>query len=418
MTNRHRIWTHIGLLWMTGLALASCMAPEYTRGQSSAHRAPARGMELAASASIISPYDYGKVTEEQSRAIAAQKVVRVGLLLPLTGRSSDLGRALQDAATVSLFDKYARLSVNQQTVRVELLPKDTGDTPEQAAAAAQAAIRDGAQFIIGPLFADATAAVAPIARAANIQVLSFSNTRTQAGVNTYMFGFSPQEQTERIVSFAITNNRKRIAVLAPSTPLGDTVVTAAREAALKMDVKLITEARYLVQGSGMDTALNTLVPKGQELTFDTLLLPEGGAALDTIMRGLSARGVKPSTVQFIGTGIWDDITLLRRVNLDGAWFASSPPEQTTQFELRFRSTYNYTPPRIASLAYDAVALTVTLATSGRPFDAVTLTNTSGFAGPANGIFRLRGNGIVQRGLAVMKVEGASPRMIAPPPKGF
>jgi branched-chain amino acid transport system substrate-binding protein len=152
--------------------------------------------------------------------------------------------------------------------------------------------------------------------------------------------------------------------------------------------------------------------------FDAILIPEGGATLDTILRGLNSRGVKPSNVKFLGTGLWDDAELLRRVNLESAWVASSPPELTSQFDARFRETYKYAPPRIASLTYDAVALTVTLATSGRAFDTPTLTNAGGFAGPANGIFRLRANGQVQRGLAVMQVYGGSLKVVSPAPSSF
>ena len=399
---------------IAGVLVSSCMAPPprpYGTQQ-------APNLSRSLTAAVISPYGNTATNTEDTEAMANQKVVRVALLLPLSGRNAALGKALQDAASVSLFDKYARLSVRDQTVRVELLPKDTGDTPEQAARAASEALAQGAEFIIGPLFADATAAAAPIAQAKNISILSFSNTRTKASPGTYMFGFSPAEQTDRIVTYALQNGKSRIAVLAPNSPLGETVLAAARDAASKQGQKLAGEAKYLLQGAGMDTALNSLVQAGQTPAFDAILIPEGGTALDTIMRGLNARGVRPSTVQFLGTGLWDDGELLRRVNLDTAWFASSPPTLTSQFEARFKTTYGYAPPRIASLAYDAVALAVTLATSGRPYDAITLSSPSGYSGPANGIFRLRANGITQRGLAVMQVDGANLKVISSSPTGF
>ncbi len=414
---RHRFSKTMAATMMATVLLTSCMAPP-PRG-SSTQRAPNMGRDLApGSSTTISPYDHLAANSGEDAAIANQKVVKVALLLPLTGRHAELGRALQDAAAVSLFDKYARLSVSAQTVRVELLPKDTGDTPDQAERAMNEAIADGAEFAIGPLFADATSAAAPIARAKNISVLSLSNTRTQASPGTYMFGFSPAEQTERVVNYAIANGRVNIAVLAPNSALGDTVIAAAREAAQKNGIKLAVEAKYMLQGAGMDAALNNLVVAGKKPTFDAILIPEGGPTLDTIMRGLSARGVRPSTVKFLGTGLWDDAELLRRVNLESAWFASSPPDMTTQFEKRFLGTYKYAPPRIASLSYDAVALAVTLATSGRPFDTVTLASPAGYAGPANGIFRLRANGITQRGLAVMEVQGGNRKVISPAPAGF
>lgn len=413
MKNRHRFWMTAASI-AVALVLVGCMAPPPR--PIATQRSPNISRPLAPSASVISPYS--SAADADAEFLAGQPVVRIGLLLPISGRNAELGKALQDAASVSLFDKYARLSVRQQTVRVELLPKDTGDTPEQAARAMADAINDGAQFVIGPLFADATSAAAPIARSKNISVLSLSNNRTQASVGTYMFGFSPGEQTDRIVNYAILNGKTRIAVLVPNSPLGEQVLAAAREAAQKQGVKLAAEAKYMLQGAGMDTALNTLVAPGSTPNFDAILIPEGGAALDTIMRGLSSRGVKPSNIKFLGTGIWDDADLLHRVNLDSAWFASSPPALTSQFEQRFKATYNYAPPRIASLSYDAVALAVTLATSGRPFDSTSLTNPAGFSGPANGIFRLRANGITQRGLAVMEVNGSNLRVISAAPNGF
>lgn len=408
--NRERFWQTAIITVATALIVSSCAPPPVR--PSSIQRAPNQAQTLA-----TSPYSNAAINEGDA-ATANQKVIKIGLLLPLSGRSADLGKALQDAATVSLFDKYARLSPRQQNVRVELLPKDTGDTPEQATNAIQQAVDDGAEFIIGPLFADATSASSPIARGKNINVLSLSNTRTQASPGTYMFGFSPAEQTERVVSYAIASSKTRVAVLAPSGPLGDIVLDAAISAAQQQGFKLAGQARYTAQGAGIDAALNTLVAAGKPPNFDAILIPEGGPTLTTILRGLSARGVKPGTVKFLGTGLWDDADLLRRVNLESAWVASSPPELTSQFEARFRETYKYAPPRIASLTYDAVALAVTLATSGRAFDTANLTNPAGFAGPANGIFRLRANGLVQRGLAVMEVRGGGLRVISAAPSGF
>lgn len=422
MRHRHRF----SLLLVVGaLLLSGCTASEtnYTPGYSGAQQAPKNLRPLAAGTAVIAPPGSAAAantaTDSTSTpANAAARTVRVGLLLPLSGSRSELGRALQDAATISLFDKYARLSPRLQTVRVELIPKDTGDTPDQAARAMEAALADGASFIIGPLFADATATSAPLARAKNIPVLSLSNTRTQAMAGTYLFGFSPGEQAARIVTYALSAGKSRIAALVPEGPLGDTVLTAARETAAKQGTKLVIEATYQTHGAGLDTALNKLVKAGEPAPFDAILIPEGGPALDTILRGLAARGVRPNNVQFLGTGLWDDAELLRRVNLQTAWFASSSPELTSKFETRFTTTYHYAPPRIASLSYDAVALAVTLATSGRPFDNATLTSRAGFSGPANGVFRLRPDGIVERNLAVMRVEGGNRTIISPAPEHF
>lgn len=415
---RHQISTALAALAL--LALSACDRP-YTPPPSPRELAP-----FPVSQGRLAPDQPGSGAIQATSTIAAPagdmfqtgRTVRVGLLLPLTGRSAEMGRAMQDAATLSLFDKYAALSVRQGTVKVELLPKDTGDTPEQAVAAMQSAIDEGAEFIIGPLFSDATEAAAAVARAKNIQVLSLSNNTARGGNGVYMYGFSPQEQAARVVTFAAGAGKARIAALVPDSPFGTMVLGAARDAMAKQGMVLAKEVRYSPQGVGIDAAANALVPDGAAPDFDALLLPEAGPALGTILRALNARGVSSRNVQLLGTGIWDDAALVRRVPLEDAWLASSPPAATALFENRFRSTYQYVPPRIASLAYDAVALTVTLATSGRPFSADMLTSDAGFIGPANGVFRLRPDGRTERGLAVLQVQAGAFKVVAPAPTGF
>jgi branched-chain amino acid transport system substrate-binding protein len=396
------------------LVLASCAkVPQRTPQYAPAQRAPITNGNAAYALPSTITADSASPTP-----VAVKKVVKVGLLLPLTGRNAELGRAMQDAATVSLFDKYARLSTKQQEIRVELISKDTGDSPDTARSAAKEAIAEGVSIIIGPVFADATEAIAPIAAAKQVPVLSFSNSRLRDGTGSYMLGFSPYEQARRVIAYAVSTNKQRIGLLLPRTPLGDAVRAAAKQVANDTGKLVLVEASYAAQAVGVEEAITKLLPAGKAPAFDALMLAETGQPLESILRSLSAHGVTPSNLQFMGTGVWDDANLLARTNLDKAWLASSPPATTEQFDARFRSTYNYSPPRISSLAYDAVALAVTLATSGRAFTPENMTGTGGFVGPANGIFRLRADGSVERGLAVLKVEGGKLKVISPAPTAF
>ena len=77
--------------------------------------------------------------------------------------------------------------------------KDTGGTPEGAAAAAQAALAEGAGLILGPLTSAETAAVAPVARAANVAVLAFTNDPSQAQPGVWPLGITPGQQVRRLV---------------------------------------------------------------------------------------------------------------------------------------------------------------------------------------------------------------------------
>lgn len=413
--NRHRFWNY-GLLALVVLIATGCMLRSGTDSRTAAAPAQAHPQRAPGMYQPLAPESATIQQGIAPQTVAVTQTVKVGLLLPITGRHAELGKALQDAAAISLFDKYARLSPNQQSIRVELIPQDTGDTPRQAAAAAQAALDAGATLLIGPIFSDATEAVVPVAAARNVPVLSFSNSFARAGKGVYVFGFSPQEQTARVVRFSISSGKLRIAALIPNSPLGETVRVGMREVLKKAELTPVAEVTYTSQGVDMDKALTQLVPVEGKPNFDALLVPEGGPALDIMLRALATRGVTPANVQFLGTGIWDDPMLLHRVNLDGAWFATSPPQSTAQFLDRFQSTYHYTPPRIASLAYDAVALAVTLATSGRPYTNANLVSEAGFLGPANGIFRLRNSGQVERGLAIVRIQAGALQVISPAPE--
>lgn len=384
-------------------------------------------------AACVSPAEMGKPSAQQAArpqvyvpepspqstgpmtALPEARTVKVALLVPMTGKHAELGRAMQEAATLALYDKYAGLSAQQAAIQVAILPKDTGDSPEMAAIAAKSAIAEGAELIVGPIFSDAVPAVAAEAAEKDIQVITFSNNVAVAKPGVYVFGFTPEAQVERVIGYAISQ-QWQVAALTPNNPYGQKVLEIAKRRATSEEQTIAPVSLYLPQGIGVDKAADDLV-KDRAL-FEALLLPDVGAPLDTVLAALSARGITSENTQFLGTGLWDDPAVTRQHALEGAVLASSPPQLTEAFTTRFRGVYGYMPPRIASLAYDAVALAVTFATTGRAFDAATLTNPSGYSGPANGAFRLLSDGTSERGLAVLKVVGGNFEVVSPAPARF
>ena len=117
---------------------------------------------------------------------------RVAILLPLSGPRADIGQAMLHAAQLALDGPGAP----------PLDVKDTGGTPDGAAAAAQSAIAEGAGLILGPLTSPETAAVAPVARAANVAVLAFTNDPSQAQPGVWTLGITPGQQVRRLVAAA------------------------------------------------------------------------------------------------------------------------------------------------------------------------------------------------------------------------
>ena len=371
--------------------------------------------------------------------------IHVALLLPLSGPSAGIGRAMLDAAQMALFDIADEHFV--------LLPRDTEGTPEGAARAAAATIADGAELILGPLLAGEVEAVKPLARQAGISMVAFSTAEQLAGDGTFLLSFPPRQSVNRIVAFAHERGATRFAALAPSTPYGQLVVDALRAAAASVGASVVQSETYdpaatdlrpvvrrlanfddrraalarerqQLQAAGDEAsrqALQRLAGRetSGEVNFDAVLLPDGGGKLKAVASLLPYFDIDPGKVRILGTGLWDEPGLGTEPALVGGWFAAPPPAARGDFERRFRSLYGQAPPRLATLGYDATALAATLARKPRStaFTAASLTDPSGFAG-VDGIFRFQPDGQVERGLAVLEVERDGTKIVSPAPGTF
>lgn len=378
--------------------------------------------------------------------------VKVALLLPLSGPAEELGREMLQAAQMALFD------VGENDLI--LLPRDTAGTPEGARDAVAQAINEEADVILGPLFRQAVDAITPLAQQAGIRVLAFSNDASVAADGTYLLGFRPEEQVERVVRFALGAGLEQIAGLAPDDAYGATALDALRSGVLEAGGQLgatlfyppdladpsavvrevaayeeRTEAleeekrrleQELAQDEGEDDAIERELERLETLDtfgeppFDAILIADGGDRLRSVASLLTFYDVDPEEVRFLGTMRWqDDPRVLEESALQGGWFAGPAPEALAAFEERYEAAFGSRPRQLAALAYDATALVVVVARDlGDPtFDPQTLLNPQGFAG-ATGLFRLRPDGLAEHGLAILEVQDGTARLVDPPPERF
>jgi branched-chain amino acid transport system substrate-binding protein len=378
--------------------------------------------------------------------LAPGEKAMLGLLMPLSGQNASLGQGMLDAAQMALFDI--------PNGRVALLPRDTRGTAEGAAAAAREALDRGARLLIGPLTAPEVEAVKPIAAERGVAVLGFSTAANVAGDGTYLLGLLPSEEVRRVVGFAHQKGAQRFAVLAPGTAYGQLVADALKTVAQAEQVNVVQTvlfdpgtidpspsvrdlAKYDSRKAALDQQRKQLAnardPASQEALkrlnesiaagdagFDALLLPVAGQQLQTVVPLLQRYGIESAHVHYLGTGLWDnDPTLASEPGLEGAWYAAPDPTGRLDFEKRFATLYGHAPPRLATLAYDATALAAALSRGpeGADFSAEALTNPNGFVG-LDGIFRLRADGRVERGLAVIEIHRAGNTVVSPEPQSF
>ncbi|HYK79601.1 MAG TPA: penicillin-binding protein activator [Micropepsaceae bacterium] len=335
---------------------------------------------------------------------------RVALLLPLSSPSAEtraVAEALERAAELAVFDSKAN--------DILLMPRDDGGTPEKAAAAAAKAINDGAEIIIGPLFAQSVTAVGPIARARHVPVIGLSSDRSVGGNGIYLLSFQPETEVNRIVSYAARTGHSAFAALVPKTAYGDKVTAAFRDSVMRAGGSIVTIQSFDEKAELVGTPARNAAQSGA----DSILIGEGGAMLQGIAPALAIGGAATRGVKLLGTGLWDDASVTQEPLLAEGWFAAPPPASFRAFSDHYRAVFNATPPRIATLGYDAISL-VALLSKGQPFERFTdaaLSDPNGFSG-VDGIFRFRNDGSAERGLAILEVRQNGFAVVDPAPKTF
>jgi branched-chain amino acid transport system substrate-binding protein len=335
---------------------------------------------------------------------------RVALLLPFSSPQADvraIAQALERAAELALLDS--------KNTDILLMPRDDGGTPEKAAAAATLAMSDGAEVILGPLFAQAVSAVGPVARAQHVPVIAFSSDRSVGGNGVYLLSFQPETEVDRIISYAASRGHNSFAALVPHSAYGDKVEDAFRAVTMQLGAAVTTVQSFEERPELVNDAARMTARSGA----DAVLIGEGGAMLQAIGPALALGGANNRSVKFLGTGLWDDNSILKEPMLANGWFAAPSPDSFRTFATHYRTSYNAAPPRIATLAYDAVSL-IALLSNGRPYERFTdaaLSDPAGFAG-VDGIFRFRDNGSAQRGLAILEVTPGGFNIVDPAPKTF
>ena len=380
--------TCLGLAVCAGL-LAGCAtnAPSPLSSASSAPEAPARGAP-----------------------------VKVALLASVSaqGQPGVIGQALKKAGELALFDR--------DNPNLQLLVKDDKGTPEGAVAAANDAIKDGASLILGPLFAKSVAAVAPIARQANVPVVAFSNDRQVAGRGVYLLSFQPGTEIARVVSYAAEQGKRRFAALIPDDAFGKVASAAFNSAVQRAGGSIIALEAYPPSANGMLEPMRKVglvLRAGQDGDggqVDVLFLPGGQENLERIARLMPQAEIDAANVKVIGTGGMDYASAGQSAGLVGAWYPGPDPRGWEDFAQKFAKSYGQAPPRIASLAYDAVSLAITLAASGgegQRYGPSALTRASGFTG-VDGSYRLLADGTAERALAVLEVQRIGAGIIDPP----
>ncbi|MGA7806486.1 MAG: penicillin-binding protein activator [Bradyrhizobium sp.] len=345
----------------------------------------------------------------QQPVVAGNGQVKVGLLLPLSaaGNAGVAAQSMKSAAEMALGEF--------QNPNIQLLIKDDGGSPQGAGQGAQQAVDEGAEIILGPLFALSVPATAQVARTRNIPCIAFSTDSSVAGHGVYLLSFLPESDVNRIVEYSASIGKKSFAALLPENAYGNVVEVAFKQAVGRHGGRIVAFEKY-----GADRAAPARTVAQALGQADALLIADDGDSVVATADALTAAGANLRNIQLLGTGLWDNPRVAASASLQGGLYAAPDPSGFRAFAGRYRTRYGSEPVRTATLAYDAVALVAALAKvpgSGQRYSSEILTNPSGFAG-IDGLFRFRPDGTNERGLAIMRVASAGSVPVAGSPKSF
>lgn len=347
---------------------------------------------------------------QQPSAIGTGQV-KVGLILPLSasGNAGLAAQSMKNAAEMAL-EEF-------QNPNIQLLVKDDGGTAPGAQQAAQQAIEEGVEVILGPLFALSVPAAAQLARNRGIPIIAFSTDSAVAGRGVHLLSFLPESDVHRIVDYAAGAGKRSFAAFLPENAYGGVAEAAFKQAVARRGGRVVVAEKYGSDRSQMQVPARSVA---QALSgADALFLADDGDVLPSVVEALTASGANLKGVQLLGTGLWDNPRVFATATLHGGAFAAPDPAGFRAFSGRYRARFGQAPVRTATLAYDAVALIAALvkAQGGQRLASESLTNPSGFAG-IDGLFRFRSDGTNERGLAVMRVGASGGQVISAAPKSF
>src|SRR5215831_7743620 len=239
--------------------------------------------------------------------------IKVGLLLPLSGsgNAGAAGVSMRNAAELALSEF--------NNPNIQLLVKDDGGSPQGAQQATQQALDEGAEIILGPLFAASVTQAGAVARARGVPLIAFSTDSNVAGRGVYLLSFLPESDVDRITEYAIAQGRKSFVALVPDNAYGSVVEAEFKQVVARKGARVVALERYPADGGGRIGDAARQVAQAASRA-DAIFIPDSGDGVVAAAQALAAGGLNLKRLQSMGTGLWDDPRVFQDAAAEGGWY--------------------------------------------------------------------------------------------------
>jgi len=304
-----------------------------------------------------------------------EKILKIGVLLPLSGKFQDTGQSFLKAIQLALFD------IGNENIKI--YPKDSKANALDTYLSAQEFEELGVKVVIGPIFFECLERLNEIN---NITFISLTNKTQKIPKNTIAFGINIDSQITALKKYFDKIEVSKTLLLSPKSEFvyqSETVITKDilkfyRTYTYDTNPKKITSeiekiTNYQERKKDLERRIKILEKSDlykhkQELekleqmhtlgkvNFDSVFVIDFGERLKSVLTSFMFSDVPSEEVNFFTLNQWFDETLFNENALQNLHFPSIDFDNLKKFEKKYLDTFEEEPNRVSILAYDALGL--------------------------------------------------------------
>ena len=342
----------------------------------------------------------------------AEEKIKIGLLIPMTGKDKDIGQQIIKSTRIALKD------INSNNL--EIYPKDTKSNPKQAIKSAYELKEMGVKIIIGPVFYSSLEYLNEIE---DLTFVSLTNKTLNLPKNILSGGVNATSQLKTIKEFLELNEIKKTIFLTPKIDYEPEIKKAIKQSNIKISkyhiydiepTKLTAQiekiTNYKVRKQNLADEIkrvenSELIDKEKQLeklnkrytignvNFDSVIISDFDESLKSVITSLLYTDVSPKKKFIITFNQWFDESLLEEKTIQPIYYPSIDKENLENFKKKYYSEFNEYPNYLALLSYDLIGLIYYLSLNNELIDINKIfKKKSSFKGKI-GIFEIENNKI-------------------------
>ena len=344
--------------------------------------------------------------------VFAKEKIKIGLLVPLTGKNSEIGQSII---------KAVRLAINQiNNLSIEIIPKDTASNPEIALRSANELEALGVKIVIGPVF---NKNLIYLDELSELLFLSLTNKNNNGSKNIINAGINATSQLNAIKKFIELKEIKKTIFLTPNADYKNEIEKAISSSKIKIiknyiyntdptqltkEIEIITDYKKRKQNLedevkrieesdeiNKDKLLEKLKKKDTlgDTKFDSVIIADFDESLKSVTTSFLYTDISPKEKYFITLNQWFDESLLKETSSQPLYFPSINKKNYEDFSSEYFEVYNQYPNQLSFLSFDLVGLVYYLILQNKSIvDEKIFTKKTLFRGKV-GIFEIKNNKI-------------------------